>query len=216
MEVLELMRQRHSVRKYLAKSIEMDKRDILNELAKKCNEESGLNIQIFYDEPDCFKSRLATYGMFKNVTNYICMVGNNDEKLLEKAGYYGEQLVLKAQEIGLNTCWVALTHGKSKVVLKENEKEAIIIALGYGENQGIPHKNKALNKLNLVMGEAPEWYKIGMEAVLLAPTAVNQQKFKFIYENDTVKAIQTGGVYGEVDLGIVKYHFEVASGHKVQ
>lgn len=50
---------------------------------------------------------------------------------------------------------------------------------------------------------------------MLAPTAMNQQKFKFVLKGDQVEAASTGGFYSKIDLGIVKYHFEAVSGHKV-
>ena len=123
--------------------------------------------------------------------------------------------MLKAQEIGLNTCWVALTHGKSMAKIENDEKLAIIISLGYGENQGASHKNKPLSAVCNITDESPEWFAKGMEAVMLAPTAMNQQKFKFVLKGDQVEAASTGGFYSKIDLGIVKYHFEAVSGHKV-
>jgi len=51
-----------------------------------------------------------------------------------------------------------------------------------------------------------------VEAALLAPTAVNQQKFRFTLSDRTVKAEATGGFSSRVDLGIVKYHFERGAG----
>lgn len=112
MESLELMKQRHSVRQYNSQKIEEEKRKVLNQLLKECNEQSGLNMQILYDEPTCFDTMMAHYGKFSGVTDYIALVGKKTADLSEKCGYYGEQLVLKAQELGLNTCWVALTYGK--------------------------------------------------------------------------------------------------------
>lgn len=215
MEILEVMKSRHSVRQYTDKKIENDKRSILNELARECNSESGMNIQIIYDEPQCFDSFMAHYGKFSGCKNYIAVVGKKSKDLDEKAGYYGEKLVLKAQELGLNTCWVAMTHGKSAAKIKKGEKLAIIISLGYGENQGVEHKSKPLSDLSSQTDGIPTWFAEGMEAVMLAPTAMNQQKFKFILNGDQVKAIATGGFYSRIDLGIVKYHFEAVSGHKV-
>lgn len=133
----------------------------------------------------------------------------------EKAGYYGEKLVLKAQEIGLNTCWVAMTHGRSAAKIKKGEKLAIIISLGYGKNQGVAHKSKKLSDVCNQTDEVPVWFAKGMEAVMLAPTAMNQQKFKFVLNGDRVEAVATGGFYSKIDLGIAKYHFEAVSGHKV-
>lgn len=212
MDIMEVIEQRHSVRQYTNKKIETEKREVLNQLITKVNAESGLHIQIFYDEPNCFDSRMAHYGNFKNVTNYIAIAGNKKDE--EKAGYYGEELVLRCQELGINSCWVALTHGKSKAQLAKGEKLLIIIAIGYGVNQGIPHKSKPMETLSKA-DDNPEWFLRGMNAVCLAPTAMNQQKFFFELKDGNVTAKSFVGFYTKIDLGIAKYHFEAASGHEV-
>lgn len=213
MDILSVMESRHSVRQYKEQRIEDEKRAVLDELCKECNSEANLNIQIFYDEPKCFKSLLAHYGKFSGVGNYICMIGPKDKELDEKVGYYGEKLVLKAQELGLNTCWVASTHGKSAAKTAKGEKQAIIIALGYGENQGNVHKNK--ENLAAITADDPEWYTTGIKAALLAPTAINQQKFHISRNGEEVTITAKSGPCAKIDLGIVKCHFELASGHKV-
>lgn len=215
MEILELMKARHSVRQYTGQPIEAEKRQALDALAKSCSAQSGMNIQILYDEPKCFDAMMAHYGKFSGCRNYIALVGKKGADLDEKAGYYGEQLVLKAQELGLNTCWVAMTHGKSAAKIEKGEKQAILISLGYGQTQGVPHKSKPLAEVCNAADDAPDWFARGMEAVLLAPTAMNQQKFRFTLQGDRVTAAATGGFYSKVDLGIVKYHFEAVSGHTV-
>lgn len=212
MEILELMKSRHSVRKYLNKSIEQKKRKQLDETIKKINSKSKLNVQIVYDDPNCFKSIFSIVGGFQNCANYIAMIGDKSyDKLQEDIGYYGEELVLKAQELGLNTCWVGLTHGKLKVKLSDSEKLVIVIALGYGANEGVPHKSKKLEEISNVVEDIPEWYKKGLEAALLAPTAVNQQKFKFEYTEDSVSLIPLKGTFSLLDAGIVKYHFDTVA-----
>lgn len=181
MDILELMKERHSVRQYKNQTIESSKREEINSLINAVNAESKLSIQVFYDEPKCFNSFMAHYGKFENVKNYIAIVGNKNDQ--EKAGYYGEKIVLKCQELGLNTCWVAMTHGKSKAEIKRGQKLLIIISLGYGETQGVPHKGKSIAELGKA-DQSTEWFDRGMEAVSLAPTAVNQQKFLFELKNE--------------------------------
>lgn len=216
MDILEVMRQRHSVRQYSRKKIEGEKKEILVALINECNKDSGLNIQIFFDEPKCFDSMMAHYGKFSGVENYIALVGRKGAGLEEKAGYYGERIVLKAQELGLNTCWVAMTHGKSAAKIKKGEKLACIIALGYGVTQGASHKSKPAGQLCNFSPDMPDWFSKGMEAVLLAPTAMNQQKFYITFENGEVSAKAGKGFYVKMDLGIIKYHFETVTGHKVK
>lgn len=212
MDIMKIMEQRHSVRQYTAQKIEPEKREIIDHLIEEINREQGLHIQSVYDEPNCFDSKMAHYGNFENVTNYLAIVG--DKKDEEKAGYYGEQLVLKCQELGISSCWVALTHGKCKAELKKGEKLFIVISLGYGANQGVPHKSKPIEKLSKA-DAMPDWFVRGMEAATLAPTAMNQQKFFFELKEGKVSAKALMGFYTKIDLGIVKYHFEAASGHKV-
>ncbi|MFR6072120.1 nitroreductase family protein [Faecalitalea cylindroides] len=213
MQMLDLMKERHSVRQYSDKKIEGDVKSKLNKYVASINEESGLSMQIFYNEPNCFNSMLAHYGKFSNVKNYIAIVGKKEEQ--EKSGYYGEKLVLKCQELGLNTCWVALTHGKVNVQTKPQQKLLILIALGYGTNTGVAHKSKPIKEL-CKEDAYPEWFMKGMEAVSLAPTAMNQQKFLFEIKNGQVYAKALRGFYSKIDLGIVKYHFETITGHKVR
>ncbi len=216
MTPLEILESRHSVRQYNDTKIEQEKRDILDALCTQINKDAGLNIQMIYDEPKCFQSLLAHYGRFSGVNNYIAMVGPKTKDLDEKVGYYGQMLVIRTQEIGLNTCWVASTHGKSAAVVNKGEKQAIIISLGYGASQGVPHKDKALEKLARTSESDPQWYKDGVKGALLAPTAVNQQKFFVELEGDEAKISAPGGMLTKMDLGIVKYNFEYASGHKVK
>ncbi|SHO42875.1 nitroreductase family protein [Anaerocolumna xylanovorans] len=214
MDIIKAMEVRHSVRQYLDRKIPGD---IIEELKKEieiCNQEAGLHIQLVTDEKDAFSGMMAHYGKFDGVQNYIALIGTKGKKLDETIGYYGERIVLKAQQLGLDTCWVAMTFSKRKCRVKINkgEKMVCVLSLGYGKTQGISHKSKDIRELCDFEGDMPDWFKRGMEAAVLAPTAMNQQKFMISLKNDTVSAKKTGGFYSNVDLGIVKYHFEIGSG----
>lgn len=215
MTLLEAINTRHSVRQYLDKPIEAEKIAALKEAADAINAESGLHLQIITDEPKAFSGFMAHYGHFTNVTNYIACVGKKGSGLNEAIGYYGEKLVLLAQQLGLNTCWVALTASKRKApaAMERNEKMPVVISLGYGETQGHPRKTKSARNVSDIEGpEAPEWYRLGLAAAQKAPTARNQQQF-FFTRNETVVTLKaTGGFYSDMDLGIVKLHFEIGAG----
>ncbi len=217
MDIKELIKARHSVRRFKDVPVNDEHRATLDELAKSLSEESGLNIQVIYDDPDCFKTILA-YGSFKNAVNYIALIGDKKmEDLAEKCGYYGQQMVLKAQEIGLNTCWVGGTYskGKCKVDTEKGEKLVCIIALGYGEDEGVKHKSKPVSKLcNVAEADMPVWFKNGMVAAMMAPTALNQQKFYVTLNGDDVIITAQKAPFSKVDLGIVKYNFEAVTGRK--
>jgi hypothetical protein len=214
MDIHEAMEKRHAVRQYTDQELDADTVAELKAEIDDCNREGGLHIQLVTDEPEAFSSFMAHYGKFTGVRNYIALVGQKNAGLDEKLGYYGQRVVLKAQMLGLNTCWVALTYskGKSRIQVGADEKLVCVISLGFGRTQGVPHKNKPLESLCQVDGEMPDWFRRGMEAALLAPTAMNQQKFLLTLSGAKVKAEATGGFYSKVDLGIVKYHFEIGAG----
>lgn len=214
-EALEVMRRRHSVRQYDDKPIPDDVRRALADEVARLNKESGLHMQLFFNEPECFDSAMAHYGKFTGVRNYLAVVGKKGPDLEEKAGYYGERAVILAQSLGLNSCWVGLTHGKSHAAVADGEKQVVVISLGYGKTQGVAHKSKLASELSRVAGEAPAWFSAGMEGAMLAPTATNQQKFLISYENGSLTAKVSGmGFFAKTDLGIVKCDFELASGHR--
>ena len=218
MNLIEAIEARHSVRAYKDEKISDNIKKELDILIQDCNSESGLNIQLITDEPEAFDSGIFKYGSFKNVKNYIALVGKKNNELEEKCGFYGEKIVLKAQQLGLNTCWVAMTFSKGKskqhINIDKGEKLLMVISLGYGINNGTPHKSKPLDSFypDNEKSELPQWFLKGVEFAALAPTATNQQKFKFELKGDNVRAISGLGFYSKTDLGIVKYHFEIGSG----
>ncbi|MBO4894934.1 MAG: nitroreductase [Clostridia bacterium] len=212
MDYLELMNQRHSVRKYTDKPLEADAVNELNAEIDAVNSESGLHIQLVTEEPEAFQAEKPGYGKFSGCKNYFALVGPKGKE--EEIGYYGERLVLKAQSLGVNSCWVALTFKKSKAKFEiaEGEKLYMVIAVGYGENQGHKRRSKHINEISDCGDSSPDWYIAGLEAALLAPTAINQQRFYFTLSGNTVKAKAWLGFYTKTDLGIAKYHFEIAAG----
>ena len=216
MTELEAIKERHSVRSYLDKEIEPEKQALISAEVQKVNEESGLNIQVFFNDAECFDTNRADYGIFKNCKNYFVMIGEKGKD--EEIGYFGQRLVLFAQMLGLNTCWAKMSYkkGSAQGEIKQGEKRYIVIALGYGETQGNDRKTKPAEKLSNISEGSPEWFKKGVEAAMLAPTAVNQQAFYLKQEGNSVKAKTTLGLpaLAKMDLGIVKYNFEIAAGRE--
>lgn len=222
MELIEAIRARHSVRKYDSRPIEPEKVAVLRAAIDRINAEQGLNIQLALEEPRSFSAGLWKYGQFSGVRNYLVMVGPKGEGAEEKVGFYGEELVLLAQTLGLNTCWVGLSYKKipGTYTLRAGDIVHCTISLGYGLNPGVQHPLRPIGNFYEVDGgvgggEPPEWFLAGLEAAILAPTAVNQQKFRFIlHPGNLVEAKPLFSLIGytRIDLGIVKYHFEVGAG----
>ena len=214
MTLMEAMQARHSVRQYREEALRKEDAALLREEIEACNAESGLHIQLVCGEPKAFSGLLARYGKFSGVTNYIALVGKKGPDLSETCGYFGERIVLRAQQIGLNTCWVAMTYSKvpSAFSVGEGEKLCAVIAVGYGKTQGSGHRVKSLREVTEGEPPFPEWFVSGVEAALLAPTAMNQQKFRFALQGNHVSVTAGSGFYTKLDLGIVKYHFAMGAG----
>ena len=216
MTLEEAVYARHAVRAYTDAPIGEEEGSALRQEIDACNAEGNLAIRLVQNEPKAFQSFLAKYGKFSGAANYLAIAGAPAEDLNERAGYYGERVGLKAQTRGMNTCWAALSLEKGKAKraadLQRGEKLICVIAIGHGQTQGVPHKGKTFADV-AAANDPPDWFLRGVEFALLAPTAVNQQKFRFaLFGQNEVLAERTGGFYGDIDLGIVKYHFELGAG----
>ena len=214
MDLTQAIAERHSVRQYQNRPIEGETLAALQRAVAECNAAGGLHMQLITGEDRAFDSPQAHYGKFTNVPAYLALIGPKGEGLEERCGYWGERLVLTAQTLGLNTCWVGGTYKKipSAYQIAPGEKLVIVISVGYGATQGHPRKSKTYADVARAEGEAPRWFKDGVAAALLAPTALNQQKFTLTLRGDRVQAKAGLGFFTKTDLGIVKCHFEIGAG----
>ena len=222
MTIQEAIEARHSVRAYTGQPLAADVVEVLEEKIRELNEKGHLHIQLIRNETKAFQGKLAKYGKFRGVNDYIVMAGQKADDLDERIGYYGEQLVLLAQTLGLNTCWVGLSYSKvpGTYVLDAGEVIEAYISIGYGETQGVSHKIKSVEQVSNANDLTPSWFRQGVEAALLAPTAVNQQKFFFEYiparDGKPVRVLAKRNFsligFTQMDLGIAKCHFEIRAG----
>lgn len=223
MTLEEAIGARHSVRRYLSRPLPEDVAEILRRKVGEVNERGGLHVQLVLNETKAYTGLFA-YGKFYGVENYFVMAGRKAQDLDERIGYYGEQLVLLAQTLGLNTCWTGLSYRKVRgaYTLSGDEKIGCMIALGYGADGGTGHKVKTVGQVsNADEADAPGWFRKGVEAALLAPTALNQQKFRFDYLPAAAGLPRVAARpgfspvgYTRMDLGIAKFHFETGAGRE--
>ena len=213
----EALYARHSVRNYLDKAIEADKVRLIEEKIAELNAEGNLHLQFKADAGDTFNRLLNRAMGLASAPSVIACVGKDTEDLDERVGYYGEKLVLYLQQLGLNTCWAGTFNRKNiGADVAPDERLVISIAVGYGENQGKERKSKTPDQVTAGRNERPEWFNEGVKMALLAPTAINQQKFTIcLNEDESVSITDNGGVLSRVDLGIVKYHFEIGAERKL-
>lgn len=214
MTELEALKARHSVRAYQDKKIEEDTVNEIKALIDECNEESGLRMQFVENAGKTFNRLLNKFMGLGSAPSVIACIGLDDETLDERIGYYGQKLVLRAQQLGLNTCWAGTFNAKNvDAEVKDGEAFPIVIAIGYGANQGRERKSKTLDQVIIGGSEGkPEWFINGACAALMAPTAINQQKFEIrLNDDESVDIIDKGGVLSKIDKGIVQYNFEVGA-----
>lgn len=210
MDMKQAMRERHTVRKYTDKAIPKDIVSLLNERVRWNNEHYGLSIKLITNNNTAI-SRVIQLILAKGVNNFFIMAGPKGAD--EFCGYCGADLMLYAQTLGLNTWWVGGTFNRKGVQKKSEGATPVgIIAVGFGQTQGVPHKSKKASDVSAYEGDAPDWFKNGVEAALLAPTALAKQAFSIRGKGNKVSISCDNGIFTEVDTGLVKYHFELGAG----
>lgn len=218
MDYLQLMRERHSVRQYLDKPLTTEQVEKLRSMIAEMNEKTGLHMQLMLGSEGVYGNLLSKVIGWKNVPCYVAFIGKDTPENQELCGYYGEQLVLEAQGMGLNSCWAGMVKASAVTAAADvdaGEKLIVTLAIGYGANQGRERGGKKLNQVTDSGKSYPDWFVTGVGYALLAPTAINQQKFVFDLDADGNAFVKIGGKgpFVHVDLGIVRYQFELASGH---
>lgn len=226
-DYLKAIDKRCSRRAYIPEKLDKDIAKKLHLLAKEYSVLSKLNILLIENDHRIFDGFFASYGMFSGVTNYIALIGSkSDKNSLEKAGYYGEKLILDATLLDLGTCWVAGTFNKeecTKLLGLSAEDELIcVILVGSINSQknfkeklisGLVHRStKSIKQMYTCDGAVPDWFIRGMRAVQKAPSAVNKQPVKFMYQEGMVSAtVPKETSYQSIDLGIAMLHFEIGA-----
>ena len=229
MTKLEAIDERRSRRLYLNQPIEASHLSKLHDLITLYNTESGLSIRFLEDGSSAFSSFRKSYGLFSGVRSLLVLAGpKNDPDLKEKVGYYGEMLVLEATILGLGTCWVGGTFDTKSTIYQLNEAEALVcvIPVGYVEtlsfkekmvHQMVAGKSKSIDQLLNADSKLPEQYLEAMKAVQKAPSAANRQPVHFEWSQGIMTSFTVDdGKFNLVDLGIVKAHFEVATGGRFE
>lgn len=218
MITVETIRERHSVREYDGKPLSRAEFDALGAVVEEFARESGLGIQLVGDNPEVFNV-IARFGLIRECRTHVAFVVDDakagDVAADEAIGYWGQKIVLAAQDMGLNTCWCALcSRKKSRAVVAPGKKIRLIIAVGHGKTQGFSRKTKSVEALSSVeCVKAPAWFAAAMEAAQLAPTAMNNQNFKITLFSDgktvCIDAPKSG--LNVIDEGIVRCNFEIAA-----
>lgn len=209
-QLKQAMEERHTVRKFTDQPIAPALIEKLEQRAAMVDQKYGLQIRLVTKDKALLPGVIRLF-LAKNADNAFIIAGPQGSD--ELCGYASADLMLYAQSLGLNTWYIGGTYSR-----KEAEKDADgahvvgIIVVGYGQNQGTPHKSKTPDEVSRYEGDEPEWFKNGVKAALLAPTALNKQAFFLNGKGNEVSIQCNNGIFTDVDTGLVKYHFELGAG----
>lgn len=233
---LDILRSRHSVR-----SFTLD--PILPEVIKKLKAEitminthqQGIKFQLITNDPEPFKGFSKSYGIFENPRNYMAaVVDTATPNIMERAGYFAQQVVIKAVRLGLGTCFVGGTYNESAVnaQLRAGEKVLFLVVFGYHNGKSRKMANLMVNfahrkKMSACHFFIPDqeysaalktfpFLEDGLEGVACAPSALNKRPTRvFIGEWNGRKApcakVDASNPKNLIDLGIAKYNFNFAT-----
>ena len=212
MDFKEAMQKRHMVRKYTDKPLSDEIIAKINERIELNNKTYNLNMKLMINNSKGVSSIMKLI-MARGVNNFIILAGDVSGSLDERLGYSGADIMLYAQTLGLNTWWVGGTFNRSVSRYVDNKKVTGIIAIGYGQTQGVPHKSKNVEDVSKYEGTIiPPWFISGVDGALLAPTALNKQDFMLIGNGNRVKIECSNGIFTGSNVGLIKYHFELGAG----
>lgn len=213
MLTIDELKKRHSVRSYHNKEIPSSLRTTLGAEVTMINTHAGgLNFQLIYDDDEPFAGFSRSYGMFRGVRNYLAAVIDPAiPDAMEQAGYYAEQFVMKAVELGLGTCFVGGTFSAKHVNVRKEVYEEVpfLVTIGYPSDK-VSLAARLSSKFAHIKVRNPKdffdgdeihysdamkmypWLTTALEAVACAPSALNHQPVRLTLQNPAREEVAGG------------------------
>lgn len=239
MDILELIKKRRSVRTFDGVSLSSEDANKIMRFAEEV--ENPYNLPIQWTLLDAKAHHLSS-PVIVGTDIYIAGKMHRSLHAEEDFGYSFERIVLFAESLGVGTTWIAGTMDRTAfekaVSLKDDEVLPCVSPLGYPSKkmslrEGMMRKGikadtrKEFGELifdscygcPLTKEEAGRLAK-PLEAVLLAPSAVNKQPWRIVVCGDAVHfyakhgrgySSENGWDIQKIDLGIALCHFELAA-----
>ncbi|MBE5911182.1 nitroreductase family protein [Pseudobutyrivibrio sp.] len=236
-DFLDLAKARRSVRTFDGNQVDEQILDQLKAHADKIENPYGKKIRfVFLDA----KSNNLSSPVLSGEKLYVTAVMEPGENAEEAYGYAFEDLLMKAHELGLGTVWIGGTMPRDKFEaaskLAENEVMPCVSPIGVAAKsmslkEGLMRKGVKADKRfdfdklffegsfenGMSEDRAEELgLKRALEAVRIAPSAVNKQPWRVVVIDDVAHFFikhdrgYDNGTYDlqKIDLGIGMYHFE--------
>ena len=248
MNLMETIQKRYSVRRYAPQKVEEDiKKKLRQFLDQYSSGPLGAAVRFELLELGTVSPRelrsFGTYGMIRGAGLYILGAVEDKARSQLDLGYCLEKVVLEATALGLGTCWLGGTFKRSRFArwmeLADDELLPVIIPVGYpAKKKGlaeaiVPSGSSGRRKLWTELffiedGKTPLTeeeagpYRSALEAVRLAPSALNGQPWRIIKDSEGCYRLylRENRLYNRgmgklrlqhIDIGIAMAHFELAA-----
>jgi len=193
----------------------------------------GARTELVRESPEAvFKGLVGGYGKIKGAPIYAAFIADPAaSRSREAVGYIGEAAVLEATALGLGTCWVSgfFRPGRAaeNVRLEKGERILAVTPVGHAPD-GLTFsertmkafvksgRRKPLEELVVSGTLREEWQRSALEAVRLAPSAVNRQPWAFRLEPGAIGVMMDESGPGKadakrLDCGIAMLHLELGA-----
>lgn len=221
---------RHARRSYTGQPVAAADLEALEALVARWSPWPGARVAVLREAPrSVFMGVLGAYGGISHAPSALAFIGAEGART-EEVGYTGEALVLEAAARGLDTCWVAglfSAHQTAALAaLERGERVLAVAALGHalGETTvkerllsggGRPKHRRPLTEIAPGHERWPAWARAAVEAVRLAPSAMNRQPWRFSLTDDVLAmrlaGVETPRTSRHLDGGIAMLHAEVGA-----
>lgn len=151
MNYKKIIESKKSVRNYKDDEVERNEKNEIIKFFDECIKlKDNIKVEMRILDKNKVYSKLdkiAGYnGFMIKAPSYIVLVSEIKDNYIENSGYIGEQLSIKAKDLGIDSCWITINDNKkvtSALGFSEDKEVTCIIAIGYGEK----HSNtKIVNK----------------------------------------------------------------------
>ena len=228
MNLLEAIKERRSVRSYDGNRLTDLQIATLLDAINESSSPFGGRLTIRLKEFDLRKGyRPTTYGMLKGARHFFLLASGADGESALSTGFRFEQIVLKAWQMGLGTCWIAATFKGSDFdrdqTWPEGETLRIVCPVG---TAAPPTATERLTRLALRSANRLPFDRLfyhtdfhtplhkdnrfaePLEMLRLAPSSTNSQPWRALVEGDTVHFYYKPKSEASVlDCGIGMCHF---------
>ncbi|WP_027701891.1 nitroreductase family protein [Metaclostridioides mangenotii] len=152
MDYKALISNRKSIREFKDNPIKQEQLVELEKFSDSCKKlvpNIEVEIKLLDNSRDKVSEKLQNIAGYKGnmieAPNYIFILSEVVDNHIENAGYIGENIVLKATEIEIDSCWITFEDSEKildKLEISSNKSISAIIALGY---EATSYKKKIVN-----------------------------------------------------------------------